>query len=191
MFQSVTKRRLCSTVKTHLRQAQSIELFRSKFCPTIGSNASISVGDIDDLVKANNVRPSSLMAGVEILGVATGLAYKLTPSPVKSYIVKGVNDAVNYQFNNSIRELQVEDSSNSAAEGHLKADVKDTLKFHRDVTVLVDPQETAASDSSNRSRSDYTTSNTNTTNNTTSGSIAAPNVVGIVLGTVFDLTKTL
>jgi len=190
MFQKVIKR-CCSTnggtVKTYLRQAQSIELFRSKFCQTIGSNTSISIRDIDDLIKANNVRPSSLMAGVEFLGFATGMAYKITPTPIKSYIVKGVNDAVAYQLNNSIRDLQEEDpsSSSNVAEGHLKADVKDTLKFHRDVSVLSCSETASSSDNIGGSSGD------NSKNTTTSGSIAAPNVVGLVLGTVFDMTKTL
>lgn len=179
-------RRLFSTeVKTYLRQAQSIELFRSKFCQTIGSDVSISVGDIDDLVKTNNVRPSSLIAGVELLGLATGIAYKLTPSPVKSYIVKGVNDAVAYQLNNSIRDLQDDDHNKSsstatasAAENYLRADVKDTLKFHRDITVSTEAERAA------------TNKNDNADSNST-GSIGTPNVVGLALGTVFDLTKTL
>lgn len=190
MFQKQAKRFCSAGVKTYLRQAQSIELFRSKFCQTIGSDASISLIDIDDLVKANNVRPSSLIAGIELLGFATGVAYKLTPSPVRSYIVKGVNDAVSYQLNNSIRDLQEEDLSNSSSsandivEGNLRTDVKDTLKFHRDVSVLhEDAAATGSSDSLN--------SNASTPSNTTSGPIAPPNVVGLVLGTVFDLTKTL
>ena len=168
--------------KALLRQAQSIELFRSQFYRTSNSDVTISVNDIDDLIKHSQVRPSLLITPFECLGATIGTVYRFSPTPIKTYIANGINLAVSNQFNNNIRDLQddnqdTEHTSNtpSSSASDFSNEVKETLKYHRDVSV---------DSSSNADISDASSTASNILSSTT-------NIVGLGLNSLFTLSKLL
>ena len=168
--------------KAFLRQAQSIELFRSQFYRTSNSDVTISVNDIDDLIKHSQVRPSLLITPFECLGATIGTVYRFSPTPIKTYIANGVNLAVSNQFNNNIRELQDDDQDEeytpntitTSSASDFSNEVKETLKYHRDVSV------------------DSNHANTHDTSSTASSILSSTtNAVGLGLNSLFTLSKLL
>ena len=167
--------------KAFLRQAQSIELFRSQFYRTSNSDVTISVNDIDDLIKHSQVRPSLLITPFECLGATIGTVYRFSPTPIKTYIANGLNLAVSNQFNNNIRDLQDDTqdtehafNSISPSASDFSNEVKETLKYHRDVSV----------DSNHADTSDASSTASSILSSTT-------NIVGLGLNSLFTLSKLL
>jgi demethoxyubiquinone hydroxylase (CLK1/Coq7/Cat5 family) len=159
-----------SELENHIRKAQSIEMFRSKFFHTIGSDVTISSTDIDDLVKENYVRPSILIFGIETLGSVTGTIYRYSPYPIKQYMISGVNRAVSDQFNGSLRDLQDDESKELPDNLYsLKSDIRETLKYHRDATIH----------------------NNNNDDKVSNSSATYPNIIQVILNSVFSAAKKL
>lgn len=120
------KKKLCSNVNHHVRNAHAAELFRqSYYMSKKGGQTSITVEDLDQLVISENSRPSVLLPLVEISGKALALATHFVPPFCKDILDYAVDEATIQQFNDSIRDMQQDGVDN--------VDVKETLKFHRDV----------------------------------------------------------
>lgn len=115
-----------SVVSRSIRKVQVAEVLRSAINRAQGAS-SISVRDIDDLALMHNVRPSLTIGAVEVIGGIAGTALKYAPASVSSFVGAVVDEAVQLQFNDSIRDL----SGNSADEGR-DDEIRSTLKFHRD-----------------------------------------------------------
>ena len=182
-------------LKRHIRKTQSLEVFRSQFNSTIRSSVSISISDIDCLVRDYQVRPSILSAGFKCLGFSTGVICNSVPSFAQNYIIQGVNHAIQDHLNDSLRDLQIDsndtietstssssDSYNNASINYtsttqdpnksyqqLKEDFRETLKFHRDHN----------SPTNENSKSEGTSST----------SSSSTNIVRLTLNNLFELTK--
>ena len=120
-------------VHAHIRKAQLIESFRSKFLEAIGSDTTIAVTDLDDLTRQNRVRPSVFISKMESLGVGIGTASKVIPGPCKDFLVNVINSVSAQHLNDSIRDLQ-----GTGVDGQdkcIREEVKESLKYHRDVVV--------------------------------------------------------
>ena len=113
------------SVKEQIRTAQAAEIFRSAFYDSQNLNTTISVSDLDELIKSENVRPSILLGGLEVAGKSLGFLSKFIPKQYSEMITNVVDDATIQHFNDSIGTIQASDSE----EQH--EDVKETLKFHR------------------------------------------------------------
>ncbi len=110
---------------SHLRTAHTAELFRSSFYDFQGSCTSVSVSDLDEMVKDENIRPSLLMYGFSTAGKGLGLITKMLPKTYSELITNVVDDATIQHFNDSIGAIQLDEND--------KCDIKETLKFHRDI----------------------------------------------------------
>lgn len=108
-----------------LRNAQASEAFRSAYFDSIRASNRISSEDIDDMVAAYRVRPSLLLPIYHITGFALGTAARFSPKACSDIVTKAVDNATVQQFNDSIRDSQL----NSP----VVEDAKETLKYHRDL----------------------------------------------------------
>lgn len=129
-FAASSLKREINDIHCHLRKVQILEIFRIQFQKSINSNISVSMSDIDSLVKESHVRPSLLIAGFNCLGLGVGTLCKYSPIPVQTYIIGGVNQALKDHFNDSLRDFQV-DSDEDAADADADADnVKESSYSH-------------------------------------------------------------
>lgn len=119
-----------------LRAAQATESFRSAFLRTSGSNSSISQDDINYLVADRRIRPSLLLNVYSGAGAIVGICSKATQIVLGKEIERIVETASKTQFNDCIRNLQ--EASNNDEE------IKETLKYHRDVFSAADTTESNA-----------------------------------------------
>jgi len=132
-------------VGAHIRRAQAVEVFRAEFfrhAPkgSVGDGLSVSVSasDLDDLVVATRVRPSLFVGPFEAAGKVLGFASSLAPSSCASLIGQVVDDVAKQSFNDSIRELQ--------QQPNVSEDVKETLKYHRDLRSSSSSSSSSSSD---------------------------------------------
>jgi demethoxyubiquinone hydroxylase (CLK1/Coq7/Cat5 family) len=85
----------------------------------------IPTEDLDQLVVREKVRPSLLLTALEVTGMGLGLVSRFAPKVISTNISSAVDDAAVQQFNDSIRNMQLESVDN--------VDVKETLKYHREL----------------------------------------------------------
>lgn len=112
-------------IQQAIRSAQAIELFRSSFYKSSKNSINISISDLDQLILSEKVRPSLTIGVVETIGFLAGNLVRIIPANhVTSYTTKIIDEAITEQLNDSIRRLQSSEN----------IDVKETLKFHRDVS---------------------------------------------------------
>lgn len=112
----------CSGIGKHIRKAHAAEIFRSAFSRSQGAN-SLSTNDLDDLVKQYKVRPSLMVGAAETVGSLVGASCRYMPSSLANFVTSAVDEAVQISFNDSLREVTVEDE-----------EVKEAFKFHRDLS---------------------------------------------------------
>ena len=110
----------------YIRRAQSAEAFRSAYSSASKNSVSISVADIDDLVKENYVRPSPLISAFQLGGLALGSLARVMPSSCTNIVTSIVDEAARTSLNNGLRE---------GGDG-MQGDIKDTLKYHRDMKLV-------------------------------------------------------
>ena len=117
-------------IAPYVRSAHCTEVFRSEFYKARRSDVTISPRDLDEIIVDFKVRPSILVGMMEVAGYGLGTMARITPVPCSTIITKIVEDAASQQFNDSIRDL-------SAADAHddTNDDVKETIKYHRDLNV--------------------------------------------------------
>jgi spore cortex formation protein SpoVR/YcgB (stage V sporulation) len=112
---------------------------------------SLSTSDIDGLISEHTVRPSFLATSCfQQFGSASGMVSMFIPiQSIHHYVIKGIDDAVSEQLTDSLRTIQSELDSRSMrntnsetintidqfseSEIALAEDIKETIKFHRDV----------------------------------------------------------
>jgi hypothetical protein len=111
--------------RQQLRNAQSAELFRSGFYMVKDQSTVIPVEDLDQLIKTGNVRPSIFVGAYEVAGKSLGMLSRFAPPVVAEMIAEAVDEATVQQFNDSVRKMQLDGIDN--------IDLKETLKFHRDL----------------------------------------------------------
>jgi len=128
------------TQNNHIRIAQASEVFRTAYASSSASNISLSVSDIDDLVKEKCVRPSLLIQKYKLCGMGLGILSRVLPSSCSNELSKVVDETVRTHLNNAIRE----------GGESLDDDIKQTLKYHRSVKLVSDE----AKHSDNNSQSD-------------------------------------
>lgn len=116
-----------SNLSSYIRSAHCTEIFRAQYYKTSKAVFSISPGDLDDIIIQERVRPSLMLGAFDCLGQSLGLAARFTPSQISNAITKIVDDAAATQFNDSIRDI-------SAMGPNTNEDVKETIKYHRDLT---------------------------------------------------------
>jgi demethoxyubiquinone hydroxylase (CLK1/Coq7/Cat5 family) len=116
-----------SQVAPFIRSAHCTEIFRAEFYKARKSDVTISPRDLDEIIVDFKVRPSILVGFMELAGSGLGLLARITPQPCGSIITKVIEDAASQQFNDSIRDLAAAD------EHHANDDIKETLKYHRDL----------------------------------------------------------
>ena len=109
-----------------IRSAHSTEIFRSRFYKYSQSDIIISARDLDEIIIQEKVRPSIFLELYGALGTGLGIISRISPKPCSTLLTKIVDDAVSQQLNDSIREL-------SSAEVIDNCDIKETLKYHRDL----------------------------------------------------------
>ena len=88
---------------------------------------TITPGDLDDIIVSEKVRPSLLLGCFETLGNGLGTAARFAPTQINTALTKIIDDAASQQFNDSIREISLMGSESND-------DVKETIKYHRDLT---------------------------------------------------------
>lgn len=111
-----------------LRNAQASEVFRSAFLDGVRAQNRISSEDIDDMMASNRARPSLILPVYQIVGLSLGAVARFSPQECRQVIEKAVHSATVQQFNDSIRNIQVDGDETTAA-----IDSKETLKYHRDL----------------------------------------------------------
>ena len=121
-------RLMSSKVDSFVRNAQAAEIFRSSFFNSRNKETLIPVEDLDQLIVRENVRPSLLLAALEVTGTGLGVLSRFAPQSISSEISAAVDDAAVQQFNDSIRDMQLGNVEN--------IDVKETLKYHRELRGL-------------------------------------------------------
>jgi demethoxyubiquinone hydroxylase (CLK1/Coq7/Cat5 family) len=139
----VLRRSISNDVRKHIRKAQATEIFRSKLFYVSNSNTTISVNDLDDLIKLHKIRPSLLVGALEMTASTLGVAVRLSPQPIRQSVLAAVQEASARHFNDSIRDIT---SSIDAQENELITDeIKESLKYHRDADVIPNQSETSSS----------------------------------------------
>ena len=123
-------------LSSYIRSAHCTEIFRSTYYKASKAIITITPGDLDDIIVSEKVRPSVLLGCFENFGSALGTVARFAPTHISSVLTKVVDDAAQQQFNDSIREI-----SAMGSESH--DDVKETIKYHRDLTPNT-PLDTAA-----------------------------------------------
>lgn len=121
-------RLFCSTGNesdSYVRNAQAAEIFRSSFYSSRNQESLIPLEDLDQLVMRDKVRPSIFVTALELSGVGLGLVSRFAPKALSQGISEAVDDAAVQQFNDSIRDMQLNNIDNM--------DVKETLKYHREL----------------------------------------------------------
>jgi type IV secretory pathway TrbF-like protein len=68
-----------------------------------------------------------LLGAFQGLGVGLGLAARISPKPISELVTRIIDDAASQQFNDAIRDIQKIDPV------LVNEDVKETLKYHRDL----------------------------------------------------------
>jgi len=106
-----------------LRAAHAAEIFRSNFYEYRKDSTSISCLDLDQLIMSSRVRPSALVCPFEYAGRAFGTISRYSPTLVSDAILGVVDEAAIQIYNDSIREMQ----------GLQSSDIKEALKFHREI----------------------------------------------------------
>ena len=116
-----------------LRSAQCAEIFRSSYFSSIkqdNRHISISIADLDELVMENRTRPSLLLPVVECGGMALGVLSNIIPTNIARQMDESVNEGVVQCLNDSVRdEIAIKASASDQ-----NIDVRETLKFHRDLS---------------------------------------------------------
>jgi demethoxyubiquinone hydroxylase (CLK1/Coq7/Cat5 family) len=116
----------CSGASRYLRKVHAAEIFRSSFSKAQGGVSSISAKDLDDLVHSHQVRPSLTVGAAEISGSLLGATCRIIPHNLSRFIVGVVDEAVQIQFNDSIRDLG----------SYPDEEIKEAFKFHRDFNIV-------------------------------------------------------
>lgn len=118
------------TIAPYVRSAHCTEVFRSEFYKARRSDVTISPRDLDEIIVDFKVRPSILVGMMEVAGYGLGTVARITPLSCSTIITKIVEDAASQQFNDSIRDLSTADDYDNSND-----EVKETLKYHRDLNV--------------------------------------------------------
>lgn len=110
--------------KDILRRAHAAETFRAVFARASGGH-SVSTLDLEELMMQNRVRPSAMLGLYTLGACALGIVDRGMKIAGASQCVSAtIEDAVQQQFNDSIRDMQGMEADE---------DTKEALKFHRDV----------------------------------------------------------
>jgi demethoxyubiquinone hydroxylase (CLK1/Coq7/Cat5 family) len=129
-FLNISRRLLSSeALSEHLRKAHATELFRIAFNEARNSHTSLSANDLDEMMASQKTRPSVLLDSYQVLGFAFGKLSYFTPDSCGRILSRVVDESAVRQFNDSIRKIQQNDSSNDLE------DLKETLKYHRSIRI--------------------------------------------------------
>lgn len=115
-------------VDSIIRNTQATESFRASFLDASSSSVRISTMDLDDLIVCQHCRPSALIGLYGIAGGVLGMTARLLPSACGAVISQVVHEVATQQLNDNVRDMQ------SVDQGGYE-DVKETIKYHRDVSV--------------------------------------------------------
>ena len=116
-----------------LRSAQCAEILRSSYFSSIKQedrHISISIADLDELLIANKTRPSLFIPALECGGKVLGTLSNIIPGNIAKQMDEIINEGVVQCLNDSIRE---EIAMKCGDNGSEDTDVRDSLKFHRDI----------------------------------------------------------
>lgn len=145
VFSSIARRGLCSASGgsscvtagdhplQHLRRAQAVELFRSNFLSGSHNGVSINVSDLDDMMRETRARPSLLLNGYGLLGTVLGRVSRVAPASCSATLSAIVNDVAEQSLNDSIRAMAMDGSTDA------HSDIRETLKYHRDLRSSMGP----------------------------------------------------
>lgn len=144
VFSSIARRALCSASGSscvtagdpplqHLRRAQAVELFRSNFLSGSHNGVSINVSDLDDMMRETRARPSLLLNGYGLLGTVLGSVSRVAPASCSATLSAIVNDVAEQSLNDSIRAMAMDGSTDA------HSDIRETLKYHRDLRSSMGP----------------------------------------------------
>lgn len=148
-FVSYCPKNAKSEVASIIRSAQAVESFRANFYKSSQADINISLNDIDHMINSGKVRPSLLLGVYEGLGYAAGSIVRLSPInryDISRFVTEVIDDASTQQMNDSIRFLSSQESSSSLDDQFAVNDVKETLKFHRDIRSSADSSTSTASE---------------------------------------------
>jgi len=139
-----------SFISEKLRNAQASEIFRSNYYQSKNSDSFIPVNDLDQLIVQERVRPSILLDIYAITGHGLGLISRFSPKTCENMLTSIIDESTTQQFNDSIRSMQLHEVINY--------DIKETLKYHRDLNSNGGSE---TSHSSNSSSSSISSSSSN------------------------------
>ena len=122
--------------EAHLRRAQAVELLRSNYLASSRSPMTMTITDLDDMVAETGARPSLLLNGYGLFGSLLGQAARVAPAAMAEALTAVVNDVAEQSLNDSIREMSTDvptSSSGGSSSSSSSDDVRETLKYHRDL----------------------------------------------------------
>ena len=175
-------------ISEKLRNAQASELFRSNYYQSKNSDSFISLNDLDQLIVQERVRPSILLDIYAITGQGLGLLSRLSPKSCSNMITAIIDESTTQQFNDSIRSMQLNEVINY--------DIKETLKYHRDLTNNANASENTSSTAHGYANTanciendDNTTTSNNATSTTTTNDDVNANMKTILTTAVYHILK--
>lgn len=117
-----SRRSVSNTVNAALRSSQAAESFRESFAKSAGAAAVITSSDLDYHVVETKSRPSVFIDVFTGLGFALGTASRVMPNVASKLLLSSVDEACRRSINDDLRDV-----------GDADMEVKDTLKYHRDI----------------------------------------------------------
>lgn len=145
---SQRSRSFSSSIEDSVRSAQAVETFRSAYYKAAKTQATLSMTDITQILLAERVRPSLFINVFEALGHASGTVARFAPTKdVESLFTKAIDNAATQQLNDSIRQLSTVENAE---------DVRETLKFHRNIRVKPLDEETNTSEANSATTASFT-----------------------------------
>lgn len=123
--------------KSAIRSTQAAESLREAFARSSGASTVVTSTDIDYYVGSLKARPSVAVDLFSGIGFALGTASRvLLPLPVcHKALVHSVDEACRRSINDDLRDLSEGGSSEDA---DLYSEVRETLKYHRDISLSSD-----------------------------------------------------
>ena len=137
--QKIRRRDFTGVVHSALRSTQAAESLREAFARSSGAKTVVTSTDLDAVVGNLKTRPSALVDVYSGLGFFLGTSSRLlTPLPFvpgawRKALVHSVDEAVRRSINDDLRDMN--ESEEVAPTNEASQEVKETLKYHRDISL--------------------------------------------------------
>jgi hypothetical protein len=178
-----------------VRNAQATEIFRASYLSSSKSSTRVSTSDLDDLLTQQRARPSIFLPLLHLGGFSLGILSRVLPETCSTTLNNVIHEATIQQFNDTIRDLSSsaassvgEQSGSHVVDDSFSEEIKDTMKYHRDIeTEFSYPEPNSSPVSENFSASTNSEASSETHANS-SDSVFNPLVLGAT-STMYNALK--